>query len=317
LLKITQEFALAQRSTFMAGNSDVDSERLPTFDTIETSSREGKLKEFGIIARIQRERSAMKGQCLFSILESVHDKQCSNPRDRIFSLLALCSDCRNLKVDYDILPQDLLVEILESCQDRVCFCTANFLSHILAIERSTDNVHRQDVAQLPLVYTESPDISLSPFRGFKIRKSHTVTAFAQDSDMKEFWIPVDLGLLCWRTYGYLSFFITSNSTRVFDSAVDKMLYSWNPQKVVSSDRQPVHGCTIEVSRGGTTCVITLSFDMFLKIARASGYKGQYGCCSRATRQMGRYKEPTISLHQKQVRIEVHTNVNWQGQFNST
>jgi hypothetical protein len=300
----------------MAGNLDVDSERLPTFDTIETSSREGKLKEFGIIARIQRERSAMKGQCLFSILESVHDKQCSNPRDRIFSLLALCSDCRNLKVDYDIPPQDLLVEILESCQDWVCFCTANFLSHILAIERSTDNVHRQDVAQLPLVYTESPDILPSAFKSFEI---HTVTAFAQDSDMKEFWILVDLGVLCSHTYGYLSFYVTSYSTRVFDSAVDKIMYSWNrhPRQVVSSDPQPVHGCTMEVSSRVTTCVITLSFDMFLEIARVGRCKGWYGRCSRVTHQMCSYKEPTINLHQKQIRIEVHTDVNWQGQFSST
>ncbi|KAF1833884.1 hypothetical protein BDW02DRAFT_359632 [Decorospora gaudefroyi] len=64
-------------------------------------------------------------ESLIPLLERFHDKQCSDPRDRVFSLLSLVSgEGSKLEVNYDIPLIDLTVEVLRHCSSSVCFCTA-------------------------------------------------------------------------------------------------------------------------------------------------------------------------------------------------
>jgi hypothetical protein len=107
VIQITQEFALARQSTFMAGNADIDSERTTFFNAGRDIAGIVANTSFKFMERIKEERWELKGKGLFFLLQKFHDKQCSNPRDRIFSLIALCNDFRNLKVDYDTPPHDL------------------------------------------------------------------------------------------------------------------------------------------------------------------------------------------------------------------
>jgi hypothetical protein len=280
----------------MAGIIDIDSEQTPFFETENNAPRfrlgdgtgDSVDGDFELIARINHERSQLKGQRLFYLLDKLRDKQCSNARDRIFSLLALCSDCPNLNVDYDIPPQDLALSILTSCESSVCFCSADFLDHILKAERSGDG------EQLPCANTPLPGTM-----------DH-VTPFAPHPDRKEFWIPISLEQFCSQSSGYITLHITSASSTFFDSAIDGITYRWYPPRTsLPSARRPVHGCTIQISSDRNACTLMFSLAMFLEMTRISKRKGRHECCSRVTNPpMGGHNAAAISLYQKQIRMEI-------------
>jgi hypothetical protein len=275
----------------MAGMTDIDSERIPFFETENNAPVHSDDGAFELIARINYERSALKGQRLFYLLDKLRDKQCSNARDRIFSLIALCSDCPNLNVDYDIPPQDLALSILSSCESSVCFCSADFLDHVLKAERLGDG------EQLPCANTPLPGTM------------DLVTPFAPHSGRKEFWIPVSLERFCSQASGYIIIHISSASSTFFDSAVDEMTYRWYPPQTSSpSARRLVHGCTIQISSGRNACTLMFSLAMFLEITKIGKRKGRHGCCSRVTSpQTGGNNAAAISVHQKQIRMEICMN----------
>lgn len=61
---------------------------------------------------------------LVVLLEQFRDKQCKVPRDRIFSLLSLCSDeGQSLTVDYEIPEMELAAQVLRQCEGSLCLCS--------------------------------------------------------------------------------------------------------------------------------------------------------------------------------------------------
>jgi hypothetical protein len=66
-----------------------------------------------------------------NLLHRFRNKKCTIRRDRIYSLLALCKEGRNLKVDYDVSEEHLLRQVLSLRPSSMCFCSASVLSHAL------------------------------------------------------------------------------------------------------------------------------------------------------------------------------------------
>lgn len=61
---------------------------------------------------------------LLTLLERFGNQQCADPRDRVFSLLSLCSTGgRIVPVDYNIPLDELAIRILVQDPDRLCICS--------------------------------------------------------------------------------------------------------------------------------------------------------------------------------------------------
>jgi hypothetical protein len=67
-----------------------------------------------------------------NLLHRFRNKNCAVQRDRIYSLLALCKEGSNLKVDYSIPEEDLMRQALSLRPSSMCFCSASVLSQALS-----------------------------------------------------------------------------------------------------------------------------------------------------------------------------------------
>jgi hypothetical protein len=82
------------------------------------------------------------GAPLKDLLAQFADKQCSIPRDRIFSLLSLCKGGSSFNIDYKLSDAEILAQVLRHDGNQNCLCTA------IAIAKSaglTDSNSSQDV----------------------------------------------------------------------------------------------------------------------------------------------------------------------------
>jgi hypothetical protein len=67
-----------------------------------------------------------------NLLQRFRNKKCTIQRDRIYSLLALCKEGRNLQVDYGVSEEVLLRQVLSLRPSSMCFCSTSVLSHTLS-----------------------------------------------------------------------------------------------------------------------------------------------------------------------------------------
>ena len=96
---ITQEVALARRITLMAANIELDGSLYPVL------SEWGE----GYLARLEHLRpkntAKWKGRSLVYLMDKFKLKESRIRRDRVYSLLALCGDGKDLQVNYDATDQ--------------------------------------------------------------------------------------------------------------------------------------------------------------------------------------------------------------------
>jgi hypothetical protein len=304
LLKITQEFALARTCIFMAGKAYIDHEEITKLNAGRDIAMNGNNNDLDHFLRIQRQQKELKGQSLFSLLTRFHDKQCSDPRDRIFSLLSLCSDGQKFKVDYNIPIRDLLISVLQFCKGSLCFCSVGILHHMLEAGPSPRTIFRQDIAQPPLAHTKSSHITRGADGDFDKRESHKVTASASHPGRKAFCISLEHYELCSHPFAEISFHINSPPSTFFHSAVDEITYSYGAR--ASSHRQPTHACIIY--KQSNAYIIFLSFDMFLEMVQEIGDEAQRKFCCYVGNPHNHVRNSLISLYDDKVRIKLHRDV---------
>ncbi|KAH7412199.1 heterokaryon incompatibility protein-domain-containing protein [Phaeosphaeria sp. MPI-PUGE-AT-0046c] len=136
---ITQEVALARRLTLMARKVEVP---------VDEELNSYFVAAFGHIADI--EGSILTVQDLFdlllapvkspvpmlTLLRLFQHKRCAIPRDRIFSLLALCPEGPRITVDYEATDEELSVRILKICARSLCMHDAYTMVKCLEITDS-------------------------------------------------------------------------------------------------------------------------------------------------------------------------------------
>lgn len=66
---------------------------------------------------------------------------CSDPRDKIYSLLAMVRDAASIQVDYDITLTQLALDVLKCYPDRFCLCQARLLLQTLEISKLSPVEH--------------------------------------------------------------------------------------------------------------------------------------------------------------------------------
>jgi len=131
---ITQEIGLARRIIVLSAGEAMPYSTLLRAMEADYSFSTGSLfadpSPMKLFASVSRE---LRGAPLTKLLAQFSTKQCSIPRDRIYSLLALCSQKDRFSVDYDLSELDLLVLVLKQCKDNFCFCTIMLLAQVLGL----------------------------------------------------------------------------------------------------------------------------------------------------------------------------------------
>lgn len=74
---------------------------------------------------------------LIDLLEQFRDKQCANPRDRVYSLLSLSAT--KIQVDYKMSRQRLAYSVLARHPKDLCLCTANIVARALLLNTRRSN----------------------------------------------------------------------------------------------------------------------------------------------------------------------------------
>jgi hypothetical protein len=71
---------------------------------------------------------------LISLLEEFRDMECENNRDRIFSLLSLCTnESERIDVDYRASPIEIAANVLRACSKSLCLCSTVLVLQTLGI----------------------------------------------------------------------------------------------------------------------------------------------------------------------------------------
>lgn len=122
---ITQEIALASRFKFLARETEWDlstaCDKEIGLARYNNRSYESFVTQVLVTAT---ERYEIGSKSLLSLLCRFRDKNCFLPRDRIFSLLSLCSEGTRIDVDYGISDVRLLCRVLRASKNLQCLCPA-------------------------------------------------------------------------------------------------------------------------------------------------------------------------------------------------
>jgi hypothetical protein len=291
--KITQEFVLARQRTFMAGNSIIDNDRVPhaefenpanyRVDRSRATRYAGSEQLHGFI-----------GKGLFHLLETLPEKRCSIPRDRIFSLLALCGNDHGIRVDYEISAQALASNILRLNRDSFCLCSASIIDHTLRIEDCPREDDNQTTALIPFAYMRFPLVRYLELTD----RWPQVPCIKLDNDNGSGNAQTVLSIIipfpnqvCALYNGQLTIYIYPLTNRTFDSAIDNITYNYTEYRrngiTAFEFPQPMHGCSIELSNHSDLCIIRLSLDMLLELSRVPHSRSTEGrrlCCGRVNKE---------------------------------
>ncbi|RYN72156.1 hypothetical protein AA0117_g8868 [Alternaria alternata] len=91
-----------------------------------------------------------KDKNLVHLLDYFRDQQCSDVRDRIFSLLSMVTGGgRHLEVNYNTSRAELAAEVLRQCKDSLCFCTALMIVRMLKLRTAGAPSSKSDPRLLP------------------------------------------------------------------------------------------------------------------------------------------------------------------------
>ncbi|KAH7087990.1 heterokaryon incompatibility protein-domain-containing protein [Paraphoma chrysanthemicola] len=115
---ITQEFALAREVLYMASDMTAHADWL---DAHLKKVKSVTGTHFMDTVRYIRNHSEKKS--LVQLLDRLLYKECHEPRDRIFSMLALCWDGSGVEVNYSDSDDECASAIVKSCRHSFCLCS--------------------------------------------------------------------------------------------------------------------------------------------------------------------------------------------------
>lgn len=83
------------------------------------------------VSRHRKALQVLRNSSLLSLLGRFRDKDCALPRDRVFSLLAMCHPMERISADYDNSWTDIIMQILAKTRHIPCICSAALLARSL------------------------------------------------------------------------------------------------------------------------------------------------------------------------------------------
>ncbi|OAL43357.1 hypothetical protein IQ07DRAFT_552588 [Pyrenochaeta sp. DS3sAY3a] len=194
---ITQEIVLAKRAIVLVGSQSIDLRTLTQQVTMPDTP-------FYYIADFvnQRTKARIYGQPnlaanwgVINLLHHFRGRECFEPRDRIYSLLALCGDGIELKVAYDVTDEQVLQQTLFAWKDCLCLCSAAVVAqalwpHKLDYPSQVESI--QDLIQIKLAATKTKYIKGGKILSGTCRYCNSQGVFSE-------WIHTEGFVLCLNT----------------------------------------------------------------------------------------------------------------------
>ena len=245
---ITQEVTLAKQLTLMAGNKTLHVDDL----NIVYHHGHPAYDRFKILDPAAL--STFKSMSLLRLLDVFKLKECERPRDKIFSLLALCGEGSDIKVDYSWSTQDVLKHVLFRCPRSLCWCSVKTLCHVLQVYDNS-GFSRADKER--------------PFAQFTVSISYE----EGEPNPSPAYINVGLDLLCDRG----RFMFLQITPRLDSRSVEtrtRYIPPWRPERRYGS-------CTVKIADDRRSITIQLSLLALLEIARGINANG---VCAKSTKR---------------------------------
>jgi len=168
---IVQEVMLARRVTIWIGAASIDLKSMEQM-LARVNIRYELYPHFARLLHAHTRREQFQDKSLIHLLDHYREKQCLDPRDRVYSLLSLAScNGSNLEVDYHISRVGLAAEVLQRCEGTLCICTAILVVQTLELGdadflRSQPCFRSSPCLEFCIILTE-PIKPLKPFKPFQ------------------------------------------------------------------------------------------------------------------------------------------------------
>jgi hypothetical protein len=108
------------------------------FDNIDLGSfRDCGMSRFSSFVT---DHNNVRSKTLINLLDEFRDSECEVPRDRVYSLVSLCSDFQLPEINYDQTGEDLAYDILKRSDDPVCVCSALLVAQTLGLDSNEDTI---------------------------------------------------------------------------------------------------------------------------------------------------------------------------------
>jgi hypothetical protein len=88
---------------------------------------------FARFADLANEPDKLYPKTLINLLDRFRDKECEVPRDRIYSLLSLCSEFQLPDIDYNQTDEELAYDVLNRSDESLCVCSALLVAQTLCL----------------------------------------------------------------------------------------------------------------------------------------------------------------------------------------
>jgi hypothetical protein len=139
---VTQEISLARSVVVVLCRDSFKFSELVRsihrFDNVDLGSfRECGMSRF---ANFVTDPSNIRSRTLVNLLDEFRDHECEVARDRIYSLVSLCSDFQLPEINYDQPSEDLAYDILKRSDDPVCICSALLVAQTLGLDSNDDAI---------------------------------------------------------------------------------------------------------------------------------------------------------------------------------
>jgi hypothetical protein len=282
---ITQEIALAQQVTFMAGNVEAGEEAVE----LARSQSDCSITERHLTRRIP---PAMDNNIL-DLVEKHKNKGCSTLSDRIFSLLALCSNVAGLEVNYEISHRNLSQNVLKCCTSSLCLCGVATLGEALELYDEPDPGDVAHVAApMFFAYMTLPVVSQDDVFQSRLTTSALCETVSDDFGQCSTSIVVNLEDICSKHHSMsLKFNLSFNETdaRVSDGDLCRNRGDSHPIRI--------RGCTLELLADANFCTVRFSFEALLEITKQNNYYGSRHCGTRS-RPAVLHIMPEANLHER-------------------
>jgi hypothetical protein len=186
---ITQEIVLARSLKLMVCDSIMDISALPEPPSLRFLHDSTYQKTVYRIGALRKHYHKFKqSKPLVELLDDFTAQECFITRDRVFSLLALCDNCKDVKVNYTCSDAELAIQIMRSCSDTFCLCALNIVGDVLympteaelALKGVTDQTG-MGVVRLPMAWSTSESGWSEEVVGKTCGKFHWVNACSDSS----------------------------------------------------------------------------------------------------------------------------------------
>jgi hypothetical protein len=264
----------------MAGDTDIDDAYIPFDDDLEDYLPYEPSLQLRKRVHAERTMYSRRGKSLIHLLENSQNKECSVPRDRIFSLLALCSPKSRIKVDYNSAPKELAMDMLRkrSC----CICSTHIVARALDIQHSV----RDGAASRPFAYVTLPVLHYAAQPAHVHPYSHVACHPSLTTRSSKMTVTINLFETCCASRGRIVFDIDTSASLLFNVVTSSITYSsgfsHRPALLGKELLFLISDCTSFVH--GKRFTLYMSFDALLRLASlahdlVNGDVRQ--CCPRA------------------------------------